>query len=80
MLTPSGTYGEESLTIAKNRTVAPVATWTDEEHIRFEVNNSWRYEIEHFFEAIENDTPIKIGNSQDAFQLMSLLDRIYQHT
>lgn len=79
LLTDSGTYGEEAMTIAKNRTAAPAATWLDEEHFRFDVDNSWRYEVQHFFEAIQQDTPIKIGSSQDALKVMRLIDRIYQN-
>ena len=63
LLTSSGTYGEEVMTVAKNRTSAPQATWSDEEHFRFGVNNSWRYEVEHFFRAIQEDRPVEIGNS-----------------
>ncbi len=78
LLTPTGTYGEEAMTIAKNRSMAPAATWTDEEHIIFRVNNSWRYEIAQFFDAIEQDKPILAGNSEDALKLMQLVDKIYQ--
>lgn len=78
LLTPSGTYGEEAMTVAKNRTTAPAATWSDEEHVRFDVNNSWRYEVEHFLAAIAQDTPIHVGSSLDALRLMRVVDRIYQ--
>ena len=77
LLTSSGTYGEEAVTIAKNRTNAPAAAWSDEEHIRFEVNNSWKYEVQHFFQSIRNKTPIQTGNSQDALKLMRVIDKIY---
>jgi len=79
LLTDSGTYGEEAMTVAKNRTAAPAATWRDEEHFRFDVDNSWRYEVQHFFEAIQQGTPIKIGSSQDALKVMRLIDRIYEN-
>ncbi len=77
LLTSSGTYGEEAMAVAKNRTVAPAATWSDEEHVRFPVNNSWRYEVEHFFHAIERDEPVALGTSRDALTLMRLIDQIY---
>ena len=77
LLTSSGTYGDEVMAIATNRTAAPSAAWSDEEHIRFNVNNSWRYEIEHFFKAIQENASIKVGNSQDVLKLMKLTDRIY---
>lgn len=78
LLTPSGTYGEEVMMVAKNRTMAPAATWSDEEQIRFEVNNSWRYEVEHFFTAIRQEGPIRVGSSADALTLMRLIDKVYE--
>ncbi|OGW91035.1 MAG: oxidoreductase [Omnitrophica bacterium RIFCSPHIGHO2_02_FULL_63_14] len=78
LLTPSGTYGEEVMTLAKNRTMAPAATWSDEECYKFNVNNSWRYEVVHFLDAIAYNRPVTVGTSQDALILMKLVDRIYQ--
>jgi len=75
--TSSGTYGEEVLSIAKNRTTSPAATWEDEERITFHTDMSWRSEIDYFFNAILNDTPIKIGNSADALKIMKIIDKIY---
>ena len=75
----SNTYGEEKLTIAKNRSAAPAATWEDEEHIRYNVDNSWQSEVNHFFKAIIEDKPIEIGNSYDAYNLMMLLDKTYEN-
>ena len=76
--TSSGTYGEEILSIAKNRTKAPRATWEDEERIQFDVNNSWTSETNHFFNAIKNKSDIKIGNSNDAKIIMRTIDKIYR--
>ncbi len=78
LLTTSGTYGEEAMTVAKNRTSAPAATWSDEEHFRFNVNNSWRYEVDYFFDAITRGVPVQWGTSQDALKLMRLVEKIYQ--
>lgn len=78
LLTSSGTYGEEAMTIAKNRNSTPAVKWTDEEHIRFEVNNSWRYECDQFLRSIRQDTPVVTGNSRDALKLMRLVDAIYR--
>jgi 1,5-anhydro-D-fructose reductase (1,5-anhydro-D-mannitol-forming) len=77
--TSSGTYGDEMLSIAKNRTTAPAATWEDEERITYHTDISWRSEIEHFFNAILNDTNIEIGNSTDALKLMKIIDKIYRN-
>lgn len=78
LLTTSGSYGREEMTIAENRTTAPVATWTREERIIFNVNSSWKRELELFIEAIEHDTPVPSGNTEDALKLMRLIDRIYE--
>jgi len=78
LLTTSGSYGEEAMTVARNRTAAPAARWSDEECTRYSVNNSWRYEVEHFLSAVASDSPIHYGTSADALKLMRLVDRIYQ--
>ncbi|GHU63257.1 oxidoreductase [Bacteroidia bacterium] len=77
LITSSMSYGEEVLTIAKNRTTAPAATWKDEVKAQYLTNNSWRYEMEHFINAVKNDTPVTIGNSADALRLMTIIDKIY---
>jgi 1,5-anhydro-D-fructose reductase (1,5-anhydro-D-mannitol-forming) len=76
--TSSGTYGNEVLSIAKNRSAAPAATWQDEEHITFPANNSWSSEVAHFFDAIENDTKIHVGSSGNALRIMKLIDMTYK--
>lgn len=77
LITSTMSYGEEVLSVAKNRSTAPAATWKDEVITNYSVNNSWRYEMEHFLNAIEKNTPIEIGNSEDAFKLMTIIDEIY---
>ena len=78
LITSTMSYGEEILSIAKNRSTAPAATWKDEVKTQYIDDHSWRYELEHFLDAIENDTPIKIGSSEDAHKLMSIIDEIYK--
>ena len=77
--TSSGTYGDEVLSVAKNRSTAPAATWQDEEHITFQTNDSWAAEISHFFEAIKQDRSIEIGSSKDALEIMKLIDMTYRN-
>lgn len=69
--------GNEVLSIAKSRTTAPAATFEDEQKYRFQTDNSWRYEMDHFFRAILNKRPVSIGSSSDALQLMTILDKCY---
>lgn len=76
--TSSGTYGDEKLSIARNRTTAPVATWEDEEQFTYHTDTSWKCEVNHFFNAIIEDKPVEIGNSADALKIMKLIDKTYK--
>jgi predicted dehydrogenase len=78
LITSSMSYGEEVLSIAKNRSTAPAATWKDEVKTQYLNNNSWRYEMGHFLDAVNNDNPVTIGNSSDALKLMTIIDKIYE--
>ena len=75
--TSSNTYGEEILTIAKNRSKAPMATWEDEERITYHTDHSWISEIREFFNAIDECRKPMTGNSNDALILMKTIDNIY---
>lgn len=77
LITSTMSYGKEILTIAKSRSAAPAATWQDEVKTEYLSNNSWRYEMGQFFDAIREDRPVKIGNSDDALRLMTIIDKIY---
>lgn len=79
LLTSSGTYGQETLTVAKNRTTAPAATWNDEEHQTFDINNSWDNEVGQFLDAVQKDEPVRVGTTADALKLMRVMDRIYKY-
>ena len=78
LITSTMSYGEEILSVAKNRSTAPAATWADEVKTKYIDNNSWRYEMEHFFKCIEEDLPVQTGNSADALKIMTIIDEIYK--
>lgn len=75
--TSSNTYGNEVLTIAKNRTLPPAAMWSEEKKIVYHVDNSWERELGIFVDAIRNDTDIPVGNSKDALKVMKLVEKVY---
>lgn len=75
--TSSNSYGDEVLTIARNRSTAPAATWEDEEHITYHTNESFNSEIIEFFSAIDEDREVRVGCSGDALKLMRIVDHIY---
>ena len=75
--TSSNTYGDEVLTIARNRSMPPAAKWDDEENITFHIDSSWEREMTMFVDAIKNNKKISVGNTQDAFKLMRLVEKVY---
>lgn len=75
--TQSGTYGDEVLTVARNRTTAPAATWEDEDRTTFHVDTSWNDETEAFLRCIAEDRPVETGSSTDALRVMRLIDAVY---
>ena len=76
--TPSGAYGQEILTEANNRTESPFATWSSEKKVEYNIDESWESEVKHFFNSIiKGDSPVLIGSSSDALNLMKIIDRIY---
>lgn len=77
LLTSSRKYGEENLVVARNRTVAPAATWDDSETFHFPVDDSWQVEISHFLDSIVTGAPLQFGTTEDALNLMRLVDKIY---
>jgi len=77
--TTSMTYGDEMLSIAKNRSTAPAAIWEDEEHFPFHDNDSWSSEIVEFFTAIKENRKVLVGNSDDALRVMKVVDEIYTY-
>ena len=77
--TSTGKYGKEMLSIAKNRTSAPQAAFSEEINITYDIDNSWKNEISTFFECINNNSPITNGSSSDALSLMKIIDEIYKN-
>jgi predicted dehydrogenase len=76
--TPSGTYGDEILTVERNLRHPPEARWDELQEFSFPTDHSWNSEIECFFRAIEKGKRTEYGSSSDALKLMMLIDRIYK--
>lgn len=75
--TSSGTYGDEVLTIAKNRTAPPEASWTDEEKLVYHIDTSWQREMAIFAECVREDRPVPVGGIDDARRVMRLIEATY---
>lgn len=46
----------------------------------FEYDDSWKIEVEEFVNAILNKSPIINGTSEDAFETLKLVERIYENS
>ena len=77
LVTPSGTYGKEEISIAENRTSPPQAVWTEERRLVFSIDKSFQEEVEEFIHCIDSDLPIASGNSADSLKVMRLIEKIY---
>ncbi len=79
ILSASGTYGTEVLTVALNRMGPDGAPLPNPEcqEIRFTEDRSWDKEIAEFHDAIMLGHPVRYGTSQQAMDVMTLVERIY---
>ena len=77
--TSSNSYGKEVLTIAKNRSLPPAASWTKEINKEYRSDNSFKIEINNFIKSVKNDNPILTSNSKDALAIMKIIDKIYKN-
>ena len=46
----------------------------------YEYDESWNYELNEFMDAINQKSSLKNGTSQDAFEIMKLVDSIYKNS
>lgn len=78
LLTTSGAYGDEILTVAEM--ADPVtSSRIVEENYAFKVNTSWKSEVAHFFDIIDHQATPEYGTSEDALEVMRLIDTIYSN-
>jgi len=76
LVTPSGSYGKEMLSVVK-RASGPAAAHTKEEVFNYTIDSCWKGEVKMFLDAIEKDKKAPVGNSEDALKLMRIIDKIY---
>ncbi len=80
LLTTSGSYGREEVSISRNGASGHAVLWSGEERRTYDINTSWENEIKMFFDCIENNKPVPVGNSDDAYKLMHLVDMVYKES
>jgi 1,5-anhydro-D-fructose reductase (1,5-anhydro-D-mannitol-forming) len=76
--TSSNSYGNEEMTVERNKARGPAIEWGEKQIYHFENDTSWLSEIEHFFDAVIDKKPLQLGRSSDALKLMKIVDKVYQ--
>lgn len=78
LLSKSGRYGPERLDYAVNRTPSPMAAHSEVHSLTFNTDNSWKMEIQEFYDAVIGKQPVQIGTTADALKLMQTIEMIYK--
>ncbi|KPD11777.1 Gfo/Idh/MocA family protein [Phaeobacter sp. 11ANDIMAR09] len=79
ILSASGSYGAEVLTMALNRPDRDgnPSPNPESQEIRFTEDKSWDKEVAEFYDAIAHGKPLRCGTSQQALDVMLLVEAIY---
>ena len=79
ILSSSRSYGEECITFAKKEFEDNTSAFGKprEQKIYFDKDDSWKLEIEDFYDACAKGEPVKMGTSTDALKVMELVYGIY---
>jgi 1,5-anhydro-D-fructose reductase (1,5-anhydro-D-mannitol-forming) len=75
--TSSATYGEEILTVSRNRKIAPAVSREQEEAFHYPEDHSWEDEVAEFGDVINGKRTQEHGTVAHAIMLMDLVDAIY---
>jgi len=80
ILTSTRSYGDEYITFAKKQFENETFAFgrPREENIYFDRDDSWRFEIEEFYDCIVGKKERPMGNSDDALKVMRLVESIYK--
>jgi predicted dehydrogenase len=79
ILSASGSYGSEVLTMALNRHErdgTPIPN-PELQQVSFTDDRSWDKEVAEFYDAVVKGTPIRCGTSQQALDVMQLVEAVY---
>lgn len=74
--TSSGNYGEETLSIRHNA-VRSLTEKTEDQEIKYSINNSWEKEIAAFVRSVEVNSVYPYAGLREAKNIMALLESIY---
>ena len=79
ILTSTRSYGDENIIFAKKQFENETFAFgrPREENIYFDRDDSWRFEIEEFYDCIIGKKDKPLGNSEDALKVMKLVETVY---
>ena len=77
ILSGTKSYGKESLRIIK-RSQKSLNGYKIKSQYYFNIDNSWKEEIDEFANIILEKLPVKTGNILDALKVMGMVEKIYR--
>ena len=77
ILSGTKTYGEEKLVITLNN--KNINKKPKIKIFKFKTDNSWRDEVDEFANIILKDKKIETGNTNQALEVMTMIDKIYKN-
>ncbi len=80
ILTSTRSYGDEYITFAKKQFENETFAFgrPREESIYFDRDDSWRFEVEEFYDCVVGKKDRPLGNTDDALKVMELVESIYK--
>lgn len=80
LLSKTGSYGRETLKIAKRKfeNESDAIGNPSEEVIYFDKDNSWDIELNNLIYCIDNDLKVFKSNSEDAYNVMEIVEKCYK--
>jgi predicted dehydrogenase len=80
ILSSTRSYGDETISVARKNFDPDFSQGKpNEEVIYFDTDPSWELEIDEFLEDVLNDSPVTLGNSEQALKAMQLVFSIYHN-
>jgi predicted dehydrogenase len=80
LLSKSGSYGRERLTVARREfeDEGEAVGNPSEEVTYFDRDLSWEIEVDAFVRVVREDQPVEVSNSEDALRVMEIVTRAYE--
>ncbi len=80
LLSKSGSYGRETLKVGRRKfeDESDAVGNPSEEIIYFDKDSSWDIELENFINCIDNNHSVDFSNSEDAYNVMEVIEKCYK--